>query len=342
LEQYDWLENFRLELEGSFELKTPRFPVRLGVVVVAKINNLQDVETYLNRRQNVPDRMRVLILDQLRQSLHHIEPERFHMQFSYCPEEEGLSVEEELARAITKRLNEQFKAEVISIVFKPLETEMTDIWATLEKSEGDLQITFPSYSEMTENITYRATLRIDGIHPKGWSKFRTANKELPNICRRLQEHLFSQLGVYSNSQLIFTDAEGLEKVTLHLNQIARKFALDEFGLVIRLNSLRRDVTVTEGLQKKVADKAIRALAEVQEQIINEILIGGPTQKIEELEQRARILRAGLTAGAKATIANFNRTEELEVRPPSQLPEPSSRKAISHGAQSGNNGHKESE
>lgn len=342
LEQYDWLENFTLEVAGSFETKTPRFPVSLGVVVVTRIRHLQDVETHLNRRQNVPDLMKALILEQTRQALHGIEPERFYMQFSYSDPEEGISVEEELRKRLTASLTSKFNADVISIVFKMLDTEMTGIWETLEKSEGDLEIVFPSYSEMTENLTYRATLRIEAIHKKGWPRFRTANKDLPNLCRRLQEHIISKLGVFANDQLIFTNYEGQKKVELYLDQIARKFALDEFGLVIRLNSLRRDVTVTEQTQKALINKTLKAIATLESRIVDEMLIEGRPEKIRVFEEQIGALREKLPVGVRGTIANFNRPGELPAAPPSQLPEPPSRKAFGHGANAGNNGHKESE
>jgi hypothetical protein len=342
LEQYEWLENFHLEVQDFFNTKTPRFPVQLGIVVVARIRHLQDVETYLNRRQNVPDLMKALMLDQVRQALHGVEPERFYMQFSYCDPEEGISVEQELRELVANSLATKFKADVISIVFKMLDTEMTNVWEALEKSEGDLEIIFPSYSEMTENLTYRATLRIDGIHPRGWHQFRKANKELPNICRRLQEHVISQLAVFANDQLAFTDYEGQKKVEYYLERIAKKFAIDEFGLVIHLNSLRRDATSTERVQKGIINKTLEAIAILEKRIVDEILAGGNPEKITTFEKQIWILNEKLPAGVKATRANFNRESVIAAASPSQLPEPPPRKSIGRGAHLGNNGHKESE
>jgi hypothetical protein len=339
LEQYAWLENFPLELDEFFQTKTPRFPVHLGIHVVSRIQRLQDVGTYLNQRKNVPDEMKTIIREQTRQALHAVDPERFYMQFSYA--EVGLSVEDELRERITTSLTAKFKADVISIVFQMLDTDMTDIWEKLEKSEGDLEIVFPSYSEATENLIYRATLRIEAIHQKGWQRFRTANKELPNLCRRLQEHIVSRLAVFANDQLIFTNLEGQQRAEYHLDRIAKKFAFDEFGLVIRLNSLRREVTSTERLQKDVISKTREAIATLEKRIVDEILVEARPEKITAFQEQIKLLTETLPAGVKATRANFNRPSELQAAPPSQLPEPPLRKAIGRGAQAENNGHKES-
>jgi len=341
LEQYEWLENFRLELEGSFETKVPRFPVRLGIVVVARIPHLLDVEFYLNRRQNVPDKMKDLILDQTRQTLHGIEPERFYMQFYYCDPEEGMSVERELSQVLTDSLKKDFNADVVSIVFKVLDTDMTDIWATLEKCEGNLEMSLPSFSDV-EKVIYRATLRIEAIHAKGWNRFRTANRDTENIRVRLQDHIISQLGTFSNEDTVYYDYEGQKKAEAFIERVAKRFALEEFGLIIRLNSLRRDVTEIEDKEKMVIRERIKAIAELETLIIRETMAGAPIARIEDLEQRKVIIERGLPAGVKSTKASFIRTGELQAKTPSRLPELPTRKAIGSRSNSSNNGNKESE
>jgi hypothetical protein len=344
LEPYDWKENFTLEVEDEFETNTPKFPVKLAIFVTARIPRLQDIETFLNRRQNVPRLMKDAIINETRLQLHKVDPERFYMHFSYAePEDTEKAVDEILRELIETKLAEKFKADVISIVFKVLDTEITDVWSKLEKSEGSLEIKLPSFSDV-EGVTYRGRIRVEAIHSKGWTRFRTSNPDIERICRRLEEHVLARLGSFANADLVYTNIEAQRQVEQIIEGLAKKFAVEEFGVVIRVTSIRRDVTPIELEAKLGIQQILNALKQLEEQRLSEIIAGGNPERIKAIEDRITILEADLPGSVKTTRIKFTRPELIEPAAPTRLADIAvGRKSIGAGTRArGNNHHEGSE
>jgi hypothetical protein len=341
LEPYEWLENFPVEVEGSFQTSATRFPVRLQIIVVARIKNLHDIETYLNRRQNIPGLMRDLIHRETTHALHTVDPERFYMRFFYCEPDEGEPVADQLDKLLRDKLDQKFNAEIVSIVFKILDTDITEIWSKLETSEGRLEVTFPSYSD-PEGVTYRASIGVETIHPKGWTRFRRTVPDIVKICDALRENIVSQLGVFSNSDLIYTDYEGQKNAEYWVEQHAKKFALEQFGLIIRVNSLRRDRTKIEMEEKILIQETHTSITEIDKQILIEIKAGATTEKINDLEERKRTLISKLPPGIKGLRTRLLDSGQEKTPVPSRLPPAPPRKNLLQAALAKANGHEESE
>jgi len=344
LPPYDWLENFDVEVENEYETKMPKFPVKLGVIVTARIVRLKDIESYLNRRQDVPKLMKDAIENEVRRFLHKVDPERFYMRFSYAePEEEDPPIEQALRELIEARLVEKFQAEVIGTVFKMRDTEITQIWTSLEKSEGTLEIKLPSFSDV-EGVTYRGRVRVEAIHGRGWNRFRTSNPEMEKICRRLEEHVLAQLGTFANADLVYTHLEGQRQVEKVIEGLAKKFAVEEFGLVIRVVSIRRDVTAIELDEKTRIRGILDAMKDLETERIAEIKAGATSETIKNIEERYQKLFAELPANVKTTTMKFTRPELIEPAPPTRLSDIlTGRKALGIGSRPRhNNGHEGAE
>jgi hypothetical protein len=316
LKPYEWLENIPLEISREYETSIPKFPVNLAVVVTARIRRLEDIESYLNRRQDVPQLMEQAIVQETRQILHGIDPERFYMRFTYSETEE-MAVEEALKQSIQKRLEDQFKADIISIVLKMLDTEITEIWSRLEKSEGSLEIQLPSFSDI-EGVTYRGRIRVEAIHAKGWNRFRTANPDIERLCRRLEEHVLARLGTFAGADLVYTNLEGQLEVERVIEDLIKRFAVEEFGLVIRVNSIRRDVTLIESNVKELIQGKLAALKELEHQRIVEIKNGGTAERIKAIEDRMTKLESELPSNVKTTRMKFTRPELIEPAAPTRV------------------------
>jgi hypothetical protein len=337
LPPYDWLENFTLEVEREYDTNTPKFPVKLGVIVTARIRRLKDIESFLNRRQDVPKLMKSAIEDEARRFLHTVDPERFYLRFSYTePEEKEEAIEEALKKLIEQRLEEKFKAEVISIVFKMLDTEVTEIWSLLEKSEGNLEIKLPSFSDV-EGVTYRGRIRVESIHARGWNRFRTSNPEMDRICRRLEEHVVAQLGTFANFDLVYTNLESQRQVERLIETLVKKFAVEEFGLVVRVNNIRREATGIEIDEKERILGLLEARKALEKERIAEITMGGTPEKINALEERIKKVDSELSASVAATRMKFTRPELVEPASPTRLADVfTGRKSIAAGARPHNN------
>jgi hypothetical protein len=285
--------------------------------------------------------MKEVIINETRQFLHTVEPERFYMHFNYAdPDGAEKSVDEILRGLIETRLTEKFRADVISIVFKMLDTEITDKWSRLETSEGSLEIVLPSFSDI-EGVTYRGRIRVEAIHSKGWNRFRAANADIEKICRRVAEHVLAQLGSFANADLVYTNLEGQRAVEHIIETMAKKFAVEEFGVVIRVTSIRREATGIELEAKHSIQQKLIALKQLEEERIAEIVSGGSADKIKAIEERQIKLGDELPGSVRTTLTKFTRPQLVEPAPPTRLADMSvGRKSIGAGARSRDNNHHE--
>lgn len=337
LPPYEWLDNFQVSAERQYETNTSKVVVGLGIYITARINRLEDIETYLNRRQHIPALMEDVMVDETREVLHGIDPERFYMRFSFAEAERNEQTVEEILRTrIKTRLEERFKADVISIVFKMTDTVITDMWARLETAEGVLKIELPSFSDV-EPVTYRGQVRVEAIHANGWHRFRTSSPSIETLCAKLQEHVLAKLGTFSNADLVYTHFRGHEQIETIVEGLAKKFAIEEFGLVIRVTSIRREATSIEQFERERINGLLTALKEIETQRMEELTHGGNSEKVKRFEERIQKLEAELPGPVKATRMKFTRPELDAPAAPSRLSDyVQTRKSI--GAGSGPNGH----
>ena len=344
LPPYGWLDNFQVSIDKQYETNTSKVVVGLAIHVTARIRRLEDIETYLNRRQNIPELIEGVLFKESREVLHGIDPERFYMRFSYSePERNEPTVEEILRGRIKARLEKLFKADVISIVFKMTDTDITATWEKLEKAEGALKIDLPSFSDV-EGVIYRARVRVEAIDGKGWHRFRSSSPTIETVCERLEEHVLAKLGTFSNADLVFTHFQGQEQIEQIVEGLAKKFAVDEFGLVIRVTSIRRDATDIEQHERERIKGLLTALKEIETQRMVELTTSGNSEKIKRFEERIQKLEAELPGAVKATRMKFTRPElEAPAAPTRLMDYFQNRKSI--GAGNGPNGdspHDESE
>jgi hypothetical protein len=334
LPPYEWLDNFPVSIERQFETNTPKVVVGLAIHVTARIRRLEDIETYLNRRQDIPKLIEDLLFDETREVLHAIDPERFYMRFGYSePERNEETVEDILRGRIKARLEKLFKADVISIVFKMTDTDITVTWERLEKAEGTLKIDLPSFSDV-EGVTYRARVRVEAIHGNGWHRFRTSSPTIETVCERLVEHVVAKLGTFSNTDLVFTHFQGQEQIEQIVEGLAKQFAVDEFGLVIRVTSIRRDATEIEQHERERIKGLLGALKEIETQRMEELTTSGNSEKIKRYEERIQKLEAELPGPVKATRMKFTRPELEAPAAPSRLTEyGQTRKSLGTGSDS---------
>ena len=320
LPPYTWLDNIPIEIEqSSFETKTPKFAVNLGIYVDAKIRSLRDIESYLNRNQEVPTLMKQIVINETRKLLHGIEPERFYMRFSYADPLRGetKSVEEWLSDKIRESLEEKFNADVTHITIKMLDTDLTKIWSDLERAEGGLDIRLPSLSDV-EGVTYVARVRVDGIHENGWDRFRTTRPHMTRVCQTLATHVAARLSSFASLELAYTNLEAQLQIEQMIEQLAKNFAVEEFGLVIRVNSIHRIATSIEKGEKGRIKEVLEAIAKLERERLAEITNHGSPARIQAIADRIRDLKAELPDTVKATIDKYSRPEISGAAGPSRL------------------------
>jgi len=322
LPPYDWLDNIRIEIEKEeFETKTPKFAVNLGIYVDARIRSLRDIESYLNRSQDVPVLMRQTIVSEAKKLLHTIDPERYYMRFSYADPNRGetKSVEEILGDRIRQSLEVKFKADVTDVTIKMLDTDLTNVWSELEMAEGELDINLPSLSDI-EGVTYYAGVRVDAIHANGWDRFRTTRPTMDKVRQSIAKHISARLGTLAYADTAYTRIEIQNYIEGTIEGLARKFALEEFGLVIRVNSIHRDATEIEIAEKQRIKELLDTIRTLESKRLQEIANHGAPALIQSLTDRINQLKAELPETVRATVEKFSRPELIESAGPTRLRE----------------------
>ena len=284
LEPYQWLKNFTLKIEESFDVKNSRRPVKLSIVITLRINNLRDVENYLNHQQHVPDEMQAAVIAEAKAFLHTIDPERFYLRFSYTDQEGEESVESTLDKKIRKRLNKDFKADIVSVTIAMGETEITRLHDELRRTPGDFRLDIKSFaSGEPYQVVYTGSFRVEGVHYEHWDRFQSSNPTIDAIRSTLERHLISELKVLRREVLGYRTRAQQKEVVGVIQHLGRQQILAEFGLAIAISMVSREITGDEAIKQKET-RRIYELAQVHSQRrIAEVMGTISTLKTKRLE-----------------------------------------------------------
>lgn len=262
LRQLTWLDNFTLESEGSFETKLSKFYVELGLVIVAKIRNLQDIEDRLNQQQYVPQLMKDAALNVTRQYLHNVEPERFYMRFNFSdpidyPGE--VPVEKELITKITEMLEREFHAEVIEVIPKIARNEIIRRWEELQATISEFEFEVTPFRG-GEPVLFKGDFQVEAIDSKGWAKFQQRKFDLNDIRRYLESHIRSKLKAISSEELVYKGLKHQKELEEAIRKLAGRCVREKFGLVVSVDNIDREHTKIEiATNQELVDRSLDEL-----------------------------------------------------------------------------------
>jgi len=244
LEPIKWKENFTIDTEGTFETRLSNVHVKLHIVVTARINNLEEIETYLNRQQNVPKLMEEAILSTTRQYLHGVDPERFYMGFSF-PYKDGVeSVEKELVDLIKRELEKEFHAEVIDVIPKVVDTELITRLRRLQEKLCPFEVGLLSLHG-GELVLLKGKFQVEAVDSGGWHKFQLRNYNIDGIRQHVEEHILATLQTLPNETLAFKDQIHRKQLEKIIKKLVEENVVEEFGLRININNIHRVHTQLE-------------------------------------------------------------------------------------------------
>ena len=240
-----WKEGFVIEKEGTFETIRSGVQVKLRVVITARISDLRRVETFLNRQQDVPKLMEEAAIRCLRSYLHRLEPARFYTQFyvSDPMSTEDQTVEKEIIAKIHKEL-EKFHADIIDIIPKPLETEITERLNQLQERPSPIHIEVKPLGG-GESVFFSGRFRVEAVLMDQWHKLQQRKFDLNDIRQSLAQYISSRLNTWTYDELIYVNQDELSKIEFEVKSLARKCAADEFGLDVSISVMARQLTALE-------------------------------------------------------------------------------------------------
>jgi hypothetical protein len=361
LEPYQWLKNFTIKIDESFDVKSSRLPVKLSIVITARINDLRDVKNYLNHQQRVPEEMKAAVLAEARQFLHTVDPERFYLRFTYTDRKDEIPVEEALDNQIRNRLTTDFKADIVSVTIDMGETEITLLHDQLRRTPGEFRVEIKSFvSSEPYQVVYTGSFRIEGVHYEHWDKFQSRNPTIEAIRTTLEQHLISEMRVLRRELLGYQTRAQQRQIVAVIDHLARQQILSEFGLSIAISMVSRETTGDEA-QKQKETRRIYELAHAHSQTrvaemmgtISslkskrlELIVGdADSQEIKDTESKIDSLQSEIPLTASLTSERFEVLELPASVRQTELAEffdsaPQPVLALTEGAKA--NGHEESE
>jgi len=241
-------EPFLLEPVGTFETRLRNVEAKVQVVVNVRIPDLERIEPLLNRREDVRALMEEAALAALRERLHAIDPERFYMRFGFPDPrypEERQSVEAELTGLVRDRLQgPPFHAEVLSIVVKQVDTDLAERFKRLQNNIRAFSLEAKSYHGGAV-VTIEGDFRVMSVDPDGWHLFQQLEFDIDQIGEQLTRHLRSCLRTMRPQGLTFKEEKDRATLATLIARLARAFVAEQFGLVIDVLNVQRELTRVE-------------------------------------------------------------------------------------------------
>ncbi|MGB7923279.1 MAG: hypothetical protein WCF57_08545 [Pyrinomonadaceae bacterium] len=345
LPPYTWLNNFLVEAQGAFETKLSKFEVKLNIIVTAKIKRLGDIEHLLNSRQDVPGLMKAAILSETRQFLHKIDPERFYMRFSFTDKPKEQSIEEALTSRIKARLTGEFHAEVVDVIPKIVDTEITKRFYELQKNLNDFQIELlsPNPADI-KPVVFTGKFKVEAVHYNGWYKFQSISTDLAGIRKALEDFLTAEMSTLPHNILKYNNYADQKILEETVARLAARYTVEEFGLVIKLNTVQRELTYFEMKNKDIIHGIAEQVIARKQELTEAVASGLREDKIQDLKEIIRKLEEMIPAGVSTSASSVASLPEAQTYAPTSLVDFGKPKKMLKGSQpngeNGNNGEQE--
>lgn len=354
LEQLTWKEKFTVEAAEEFETSVSKVFVKLEIVVTARFETFDGIEQYLDSQQPVLDLVRAAVINEARELLHTVSPERFYIRFNYPDKQlaEKKSVRDELLARVAAVLQRMFGAKAIHITPKVVETDIIKRLVRLERELCEFEVkVLPLRVE--EAVPFRGTFQV-GVHADGWSTFQTRDYEMDKIKHYVEEAILEKLGTRSIDELRYVSDDHLNDIRREAEEKAQRSVLTAFGLALNITSFRRELTAPErkkyeelekireltiGTFAGIREKELDTLKKRGEDISNQIaklssnytqLIGSDNpdeSELGELARRIGSLQKELGELSRQTVAAQIHEEEQFLIPGSRQIEQPRRAAL---------------
>jgi hypothetical protein len=218
---------FSIRVEDEFATKLAELKVGLEVEASILLSHPGEVAALLDRRVEVRAYISDALRNRLRETFHHVDPERFYMRFE--SDEGGCSVRSQLEAVIRETLESKFQARVVALSCKQLPTELSRRLTRLMQPLHEFEVVIEARGGPP--ICFDGSFRVSGVDPQGWEQFKTTNPEPEMLCKAVIRHLQHLLADHAAKSLMdMLNVEGKKGVTW----LAQERVRNEFGLLIQI------------------------------------------------------------------------------------------------------------
>lgn len=234
------------ESEQQFQTNTYQFPVRLSILVSARLTDLEKAKPYLLSKLDVSTEMKKAMLRVTAQFLRGIDPGRYYVRFSSTHEPGEYSVKEELKTAISQTLEREFGVQIREVTLRMEETEITKVLNDLKRSREDFTVEFTPLSHSRPyDVLLTGNFRVMAIDYDGWDNFVTSLPTIDQVKRRIVESIRTDLQQDASLVVVYQNSQELEKLIRAVAASAEKAALRDFGIRVTIGNLGRERSARE-------------------------------------------------------------------------------------------------
>lgn len=250
MEPLTWRKGFDIEIKNTpsnpnaamFETSVSGVYVGLEVYLTARIKELRSIARYLT--SDLPQRVKEDVFRLVQKTLHETDPQQFYKHYREGDKKKpasGGAFEYELRGKIYYLLESEFDAEIIQLVLKPTETDLTEKLFEVAKTSHD----FVATSEIgatpgAPKISVYGSFTVESVSSDGWEKFRERDVTAEKLTKRVKDSVSAFIKRTPESAAALSSQEAVVELIKHALQSARVLIDDEFGLSIKLATISWD------------------------------------------------------------------------------------------------------
>jgi len=291
-----WFNGFNIMVEDSFETSLEGLSINLRVEATALLKQLQGVKQYVSRVMDIPQLMEKRALDEMRQTMLTIHPERLCARPTLSEMDGEESWKVLLGRKVREVLARDFDAEVISVSVEMTDAEFIKWLKELRHETVSFEAEVSSHSpHSTGPIIFSGDCQIEDISREGWEKVWSSGFDINKLKGKVINTLQSGMETRADVDLAYSNGEAAEKVKSEIELLVTNYALRELGLVVKVCNVRRRSTEIEKKARE-AEQAnellrIEMLHKLEQRMIQLIANGGREDELAQVQKSISLLQA---------------------------------------------------
>jgi hypothetical protein len=247
VEPHVWRKGFDIKINNTsdnpnaamFATSVSGVYVGLEVYLTARIKDLRSVARYLT--SDLPQKIKEDVFRLVQNTLHATDPQQFYKHYREGDKKNrtgGGAFEHELRGKICYLLESEFNAEIIQLVLKPTETDLTSKLFEVAKTSHD----FVATSEIgampgAPKISVHGSFTVESVSSDGWEKFRERDVTAEKLTKRVKDSVTASIKRTPESAAAMSSQEAIVELIKHALHSARVLIDDEFGLSIKLATI---------------------------------------------------------------------------------------------------------
>ena len=285
-----------LSTEATCETGLAGFRVGLRFEAVAVLTQLQGVRQYLARGLDLKNLMEQRALDEMRQTLLTLHPERLYARNVPAGTRGEESWKTLLGRKVREVLARHFDAEIISASVELTDTEFDRWLKDLRRESINFEAEIASHDPHSAGpFIFHADCQIEDIAPEGWDKVWPAGLDVDRLKRQLSNALKAGMETRADLDLACMDGAAAAQARGEIARLITDYARDELGLAVKVSNVRRQPTDVEKKVRaaELANELQRVdlLYKLEERLIQLIANGGSDGEIAQVQKSLTLLRA---------------------------------------------------